>query len=108
MKIKLVGAAAGGLVLLGAAPPPQTAPAPAAPVSKSGYPPCSRTDTDRCIQLYERGVGSEANLARNAKAGPGVTATAQAAPARAAAPVRLASRSTHKPRRTVRRAGERG
>ena len=107
MKIKLVIAAAGGLVLLGAAPPHAGHP-PVAPVSKSGYPPCTRTVTDNCIQLYERGVGTEANLARNARGGPGVTHTAQAAPARAAAPVRLASRSTHKPRRVVRRAGERG
>ncbi|MFN3388627.1 MAG: hypothetical protein ACK40O_06805 [Allosphingosinicella sp.] len=95
MKIKLVFAAAGGLMLLGAAPP-QAAPV-APPVSKSGYPPCSRTVTDNCIQLYERGVRTEANLARNARGGP-----------EAAAPVRLASRSTHKPRRAVRRAGERG
>jgi hypothetical protein len=27
------------------------------PVAASDYPPCSRTVTDRCIQLYERGVG---------------------------------------------------
>ena len=107
MKIRLVIAAAGGLALLGAAPPPAPAPAPAAPVSKSGYPPCSRTDTDRCIQLYERGVGTEANLARNARGGPGVTATAQAA-APKAKPVRLASRTVHKPKQRVRRAGERG
>ena len=26
------------------------------PVNASGYPPCSRTVTDRCIQLYERRV----------------------------------------------------
>ena len=108
MKIELVIAAAGGLVLLGAAPPHAGHHPPVAPVSKSGYPPCTRTVTDNCIQLYERGVGSAANLARNARGGPAVTQTAQAAPARVAAPVKLASRSTHKPRRAVRRAGERG
>lgn len=108
MKTRLVVAAAGGLALLGAAPPP-AGPAPVAPpVSKSGYPPCTGTVTDRCIQLYERGVRSEANLARNARGGPGAAATAQAAPVRAAAPVKLASRSTYTPRRAVRRAGERG
>jgi hypothetical protein len=33
--------------------------------SRAGYPPCSATVTDRCIQLYERGVRAPANLARN-------------------------------------------
>jgi hypothetical protein len=28
---------------------------------QTGYPPCSRTVTDRCIQLYERGVTGEGN-----------------------------------------------
>jgi hypothetical protein len=26
------------------------------PLEEADYPPCSRTVTDRCIQLYERGV----------------------------------------------------
>ena len=29
--------------------------------SRSGYPPCSRTLQDRCIQLYERGVSRRRN-----------------------------------------------
>ena len=37
----------------------------------TGYPPCSRTVRDRCIQLHERGVGNPANLAVNrGEAGP--------------------------------------
>jgi hypothetical protein len=34
-----------------------------------GYPACSRTITDRCIQLHERGVNSSANLALNTNMG---------------------------------------
>lgn len=30
-----------------------------------GYPPCSATMKDSCIQLYERGVATQANLALN-------------------------------------------
>lgn len=29
--------------------------------TRGGYPPCSRTVTDRCIQLYERGVSGQGN-----------------------------------------------
>ena len=32
----------------------------------TGYPACSATVTDSCIQLYERGVRNQANLAMNA------------------------------------------
>jgi hypothetical protein len=35
-----------------------------------GYPPCSRSVRDRCIQLYERGVASPHNLAMNERYGP--------------------------------------
>ena len=80
----------------------------------SGYPPCSRTVTDRCIQLHERGVRTAANLAKNRRLGPeqGV-ATATAAPApRAAAPVRLARndyrRCSHGTRRGCYQRYERG
>jgi hypothetical protein len=34
-----------------------------------GYPACSKTVTDRCIQLYERGVASRTNLALNERLG---------------------------------------
>ncbi len=47
--------------------------------SQSGYPPCSATITDRCIQLYEPGVATPQNLALNEQLGPGRTATALAA-----------------------------
>jgi hypothetical protein len=43
------------------------------PQNGSGYPACSATVTDRCIQLYERGVRSRENMARNDRAsGPAV------------------------------------
>jgi hypothetical protein len=47
--------------------------------SQGGYPPCSATITDRCIQLYEPGVATPQNLALNEQLGPGRTATALAA-----------------------------
>jgi hypothetical protein len=46
----------------------------------SGYPPCSRTVTDRCIQLYERGVRTRENLARNERLGGTGSATAMGGP----------------------------
>ena len=71
-KILLCAAAVSGLTLVGASPPPYGQ-------SQEGdaYPPCSSTVTDRCIQLYERGVDSEDNLAFNEDidaidAGPGI------------------------------------
>jgi hypothetical protein len=47
--------------------------------SQGGYPPCSATVTDRCIQLYEPGVATPRNLALNEQLGPGRTALAAAA-----------------------------
>jgi hypothetical protein len=46
----------------------------------NGYPPCSRTVIDRCIQLYERGVATAANLALNEKLPPGRTLNWPAGP----------------------------
>jgi hypothetical protein len=46
--------------------------------SQGGYPPCSATVTDRCIQLYEPGVATPGNLALNEQLGPGRTALAAA------------------------------
>jgi hypothetical protein len=69
MKMLSLFAAAAGFTLLGAAPPPPMAgPDGYAP---SGYPPCSRSVRDRCIQLYERGVANPRNLALNDRLGPG-------------------------------------
>jgi hypothetical protein len=55
---------AAGLTLISAAPPP---PAPGNLSHEIGrsYPECSRLVTDRCIQLYERGVSVPANLEKN-------------------------------------------
>jgi len=39
--------------------------------SQGGYPPCSATVTDRCIQLYEPGVATPTNLALNEQLGDG-------------------------------------
>jgi hypothetical protein len=66
MKLALFSAVA-GISLVSASPPPAE---PAAPAVGAGYPPCSRTVTDRCIQLYERGVRTPANLAANRRLGP--------------------------------------
>ncbi len=72
-------AAAAGLTLVGAAPPPSSWDAGEGTAS-GGYPPCSRTVTDRCIQLYERGVRTPQNLALNERLGPGRIATAMGGP----------------------------
>ncbi len=70
MKMLSLFAATAGLGLLGAAPPPvEGLYGPAG--ASGGYPPCSHTVRDRCIQLYERGVASRRNLALNARLGPG-------------------------------------
>jgi hypothetical protein len=70
MKMLSLFAAAAGLGLLGAAPPPMEGMY-GPPGASGGYPPCSRSVRDRCIQLYERGVASRRNLAENARLGPG-------------------------------------
>ncbi|HEV2747960.1 MAG TPA: hypothetical protein VGW34_11755 [Allosphingosinicella sp.] len=77
MRRLILFAAVAGLGLA-AASPPQGGPSSAWPRSaQGGYPPCSRTVTDRCIQLYERGVATPANLALNDRLGGG-TAMASA------------------------------
>ncbi|CAA9526406.1 MAG: hypothetical protein AVDCRST_MAG23-594 [uncultured Sphingosinicella sp.] len=60
MKKVAIFAAVGGLTLIAAAPHD----------SAGGYPPCSATVTDSCIQLYERGVATQTNLALNDQLGP--------------------------------------
>ena len=52
------------LALASAGPPPPSGPGPMAGEG-TGYPPCSRTVRDRCIQLHERGVATPHNLAVN-------------------------------------------
>ena len=64
MKKRLLFAAVAGLGLISASPPgPKDGSHPRE--AGAGYPPCSRTVTDRCIQLDERGVRRPENLARN-------------------------------------------
>lgn len=63
MKKLILFAAVAGLGLTSASPDYHGGPREA----RGGYPPCSRTVTDRCIQLYERGVRAPENLADNAK-----------------------------------------
>lgn len=55
MKKLLLFAAVAGFGLVSASPPPK-GPDNGPPDARGHYPPCSRTVTDRCIQLYERGV----------------------------------------------------
>ena len=55
MKKLLLFAAVAGLGLVSASPPPK-GPDNGPREMRRHYPPCSRTITDRCIQLYERGV----------------------------------------------------
>ena len=114
MKERILFAAIAGLGLVSASPPPSTA----AAQSDMAYPACSRTVTDHCIQLYERGVRTRQNLAANrveapppaaapASAGAGAIASNDPPPCSATVtdhcqqrPIRLTTR--------VRRAGERG
>ena len=59
-----------GLTLVSAAPPSHwSRGADGDEWAGRGYPPCSRTVTDRCIQLYERGIRTRANLALNERLG---------------------------------------
>jgi hypothetical protein len=61
----------GALTLVAAAPPSHwNRGASSESLTGGGYPPCSRTVVDRCIQLYERGVATAANLSLNKRLGP--------------------------------------
>src|SRR4051794_2731796 len=59
MKKLLLFAAVAGLGLVSASPPDK-GPDNGQREARRHYPPCSRTVTDRCIQLYERGVRAQA------------------------------------------------
>ena len=76
MKAPMLLAAAAGLLLLGAYPPELDSVV-AADAPKGGYPPCTATRTDRCVQTYEG----------DARAAPAPVASTRvaAAPAPAAA-----------------------
>jgi hypothetical protein len=70
MKKLALFTAVAGLTLVSAAPPSHwSRSADGEKWAGNGYPPCSRTVTDRCIQLYERGVRTPTNLALNERLG---------------------------------------
>ena len=70
MKKLFVFTALAGLTLVSAAPPSHwRSTAAEREWTGNGYPPCTRTRTDRCIQLYERGVATRTNLALNERLG---------------------------------------
>jgi hypothetical protein len=110
MKLSIFAAVA-GLALVSASPP-EGGKGASSESASAVYPPCSRTVKDRCIQLYERGVGSSENLAANA--GKEAAATGgpyEPAPAAAVYPpcsAKVKDRCNQLVRRHVRRAGERG
>ena len=115
MKKLILFAAVAGLGLVSASPPESDYDGPRE--ARSGYPPCSRTVRDRCIQLYERGVRTPENLAENSKPEDDDEASeVMAADDDAAAPVERAvyddsCRCTHHRQvlaQRIRRAGERG
>jgi hypothetical protein len=66
-KMLLIATAMAGAALAGAAPGGYGQ----GSEEPGGYPACSRTLQDRCIQLYERGVRTSENLAMNRRLGPG-------------------------------------
>lgn len=66
MKKLLLFAAVAGLGLVSASPPPK-GPDNGPREARRHYPPCSRTVTDRCIQLYERGVREQFRGDRHAR-----------------------------------------
>ena len=110
MKTLFLFAAVAGLGLVSAHPPGENR-GHAPREARGGYPPCSATVTDRCIQLYERGVRSRRNLARNERL-PRDTNLA-AAPAAGAYPPCTATRKDECQQRRalarrIRMAGERG
>jgi hypothetical protein len=98
MKKLILFAAVAGLGLTSASPGPDYR---GPRESRSGYPPCSRAVTDNCIQLYERGVRTPANLAENAKADDGAGQASVAEGCRCARERRVLAQR-------IRRAGERG
>ena len=66
MKKLLLFAAVAGLGLVSASPPVK-GPGNGADEAGRHYPPCSRSVTDRCIQLYERGVRGRHDRADHAR-----------------------------------------
>ncbi len=80
MKIQVLLVAIGGLALVSASPPSDPIPW-EDEESLRGYPPCSRTVTDRCIQTRESGVATRRNLERNVELGKNASGPALGGPA---------------------------
>ena len=101
MKKLFLFAAVAGFGLVSAGPPDKDE---GPGEARAGYPPCSRTVTDHCIQLYERGVRSRENLARNHRVQAPAPQTAQAGEAGGC----RCTRERRVLAQRIRRAGERG
>jgi hypothetical protein len=80
MKKQLLFAAIAGVALVSAAPPGDPIPW-EDEESLRGYPPCSASVTDRCIQTYERGVAKRTDLARKDDSPRDVPEAARGGPA---------------------------
>ncbi|HMG46406.1 MAG TPA: hypothetical protein VK614_02970 [Allosphingosinicella sp.] len=113
MKKLILFAAVAGLGLISASPDYPDAPREA----RNGYPPCSRTVTDHCIQLYERGVRAPAHRAEAPKLDDDEATEVMAMPDDEAVPAAQASyhggcdrcaRERRVLAYRIRRAGERG
>ncbi|HKR24831.1 MAG TPA: hypothetical protein VJS15_06195 [Allosphingosinicella sp.] len=105
---RVLFAAVAGLGLVSASPPEGDHRIEA----RAGYPPCSATVTDECIQLYERGVRAPANLARNHRREARPTQAAHAGGGRHYPPCTATRKDECRQQRAlarrVRMAGERG
>jgi hypothetical protein len=115
MKKLILFAAVAGLGLISASPPGSDYSG-GPPEARDGYRPCSRTVTDQCIQLYERGVRAPAYRADDQKPEDEATEV-MGMPDEEAAPARQADYATGCARcsgerrvlaQRIRRAGERG
>ena len=85
-----LAAAAAGLMLVSASPPPERGGGGAE--AGAGYPPCSATVTDRCIQTNERGVARAARPDRRSGPGGELESVVAAGPP-AAAPAKEGSKA---------------
>ncbi len=84
MKKQLLLVALGGFALVSASPASDPIPW-EDEESLRGYPPCSSTVTDRCIQTRERGVATRQNMERNVELGSNAAGPALGGPAEPAA-----------------------
>jgi hypothetical protein len=99
MKKLILFAAVAGLGLVSASPPGEK-PSEGPREARSGYPPCSRTVTDRCIQRSARHVRERGHASTSHRTAPPAAATARAA--------RFVHHQSRQVAQRIRRAGERG